>query len=783
MAKVPFKVSARTARLIGRENIASSKGAIIELVKNAYDADSPLCIIYFSSDSLFIIDAGEGMTQNIIANHWMTIGTNNKEDDYFTQSGRIKAGAKGIGRFALDKLGSKCEMITKFNSLVHKDIDDQGKVTNYVAYHWNVDWNDFEGEFKTIDKVEADLIGYEQLDLKQYIIENIHNKKINKIIDTLTFSHGTLIQIDGLREKWEDYFIDQLYSDLEVLIPPKEHSSFQLFLISEQEQDKYGEVFGSVCDDYDYKLVARADKNQKVKIKIYRNEYDIATIPLGFFNRTNLQTYPYRKVDFQRKKWIVCKTFSQLLPGYDEIDKEQVFSKIGKFTFTIYYMKRTYSEPDLKKFYYDKFNAKDRQTWLNKFGGIKLFRDDFRVRPYGEVKDSAFDWLGLGGRKSKNPAPTSHPSGKWKVEPDNVSGSITISRLNNINFEDKSSREGLQENKTFQIFKLLILQIIQVLETDRAKISNELFNFYKELNQDKITDKDIEKITDKVLSNSENEDKEKVFLVKTIQNKDEQIKQFEDEQKILRGMATSGIVTASFTHELGNLSDVLSNRIDELKELIEEQAPPSLFTQVEPFLNPYILLEDMKKQDIKLRNWLKFSLEAAKKDKRTRKKIVLEDYFENYKNAWQNVFLNRMIQFTYQLDDKNLDIRALEIDLDSIFNNLLVNSTDSFMRQKNNSNRAIRIFVKATQKEVIIDYFDNGEGISKDITDHTQIFQALYTTKRNEHTGEEIGTGLGMWLVDTIIREYNGEIKLLYPQDGGFGLRIIFIRSYMKDTK
>lgn len=783
MAKVPFKVSARTARLIGRENIASSKGAIIELVKNAYDADSPLCIIYFSSDSLFIIDAGEGMTQNIITNHWMTIGTNNKEDDYFTQSGRIKAGAKGIGRFALDKLGSKCEMITKFNSLVHKDIDNQGKATNYVGYHWTVNWNDFEGEFKTIDNVKADLIGYKQLDLKKYIIKNIHNKKINKIIDTLTFSHGTLIQIDGLREKWEDYFIDQLYSDLEVLIPPKENSSFQLFLISEQEQDKYGEVFGSVCDDYDYKLVARADKNQKVKIKIYRNEYDIATIPVGFFNRTNLQTYPYRKVDFQRKKWIVCKTFSQLLPGYDAIDKEQIFSKIGKFTFTIYYMKRTYSEPDLKKFYYDKFNAKDRQTWLNKFGGIKLFRDDFRVRPYGEVKDSAFDWLGLGGRKSKNPAPTSHPSGKWKVEPDNVSGSITISRLSNINFEDKSSREGLQENKTFQIFKLLILQIIQVLETDRAKISNELFNFYKELNQDKITDKDIEKITDKVLSNSENEDKEKVFLVQTIQNKDEQIKQFEDEQKILRGMATSGIVTASFTHELGNLSDVLSNRIDELKELIEEQAPPSLFTQVEPFLNPYILLEDMKTQDIKLRNWLKFSLEAAKKDKRTRKKIVLEDYFENYKNAWQNVFLNRMIQFTYQLDDKNLDIRALEIDLDSIFNNLLVNSTDSFMRQKNNSNRAIRIFVKATQKEVIIDYFDNGEGISKDITDHTQIFQALYTTKRNEHTGEEIGTGLGMWLVDTIIREYNGEIKLLYPQDGGFGLRIIFIRSYMKDTK
>ena len=182
--KIPFKVSARTARLIGRENIATSKGAIIELVKNGYDADSKLCIVFFdnyysyihqeidekhfslliskgiskevllhlyekgeefyvlknrySEDvyanlklslsklaSLYIIDAGEGMTQNIIRNHWMTIGTNNKEYDFFTKTGRVKAGAKGIGRFALDKLGSKCEMITIFNPKYHeKDVDD-----------------------------------------------------------------------------------------------------------------------------------------------------------------------------------------------------------------------------------------------------------------------------------------------------------------------------------------------------------------------------------------------------------------------------------------------------------------------------------------------------------------------------------------------------------------------------------------------------------------------------------------------------------------------------------
>ena len=45
MVQIPFTVSARTARLIGQENFANADGAIIELVKNGYDADAKNCII------------------------------------------------------------------------------------------------------------------------------------------------------------------------------------------------------------------------------------------------------------------------------------------------------------------------------------------------------------------------------------------------------------------------------------------------------------------------------------------------------------------------------------------------------------------------------------------------------------------------------------------------------------------------------------------------------------------------------------------------------------------
>lgn len=793
MAKIPFKVSARTARLIGRENIASSKGAIIELVKNAYDADSPLCIVYFSSDSLYIIDAGEGMTQDIIANHWMTIGTNNKETDYFTKSGRVKAGAKGIGRFALDKLGSQCEMITKFNPLVNKDIDDQGNATKYEAYHWNVDWNDFEGEFKTIDKVEADLIGYNHLDLKQYIIENIRNDKINEIIEELAFAHGTIIQIFALRDNWEDYFIDQLYSDLEVLIPPKEHSNFKLYLVSEQEQEKYGEVFGSVCDDYDYKLVAKTDDNQNVSIQIFRNEYDMETINPKLFERSLFKNFPYRIEDFQRRFWFLETTFSQLLPGYKEIDKENIFGQIGAFDFTFYFMKKSYMTPDLEKYYYNKFNSNERKDWLNKFGGIKLFRDEFRVRPYGEVKDSAFDWLGLGTRKTKSPAPTMHASGGWKVEPDNVAGGINISRIANINFQDKSSREGLQESEVFRVFQNIILKIIGKFEEDRAKIAREMFLFYDDINADTINRKQADELAKKILEENAkkqndpttinlniNNDNEKVILAKSLRDKEEEIEKLEDEQKMLRGLASSGIVVASFAHELGGLKDVLKGRIDSLKGLISKKAPPEVFNDTPDFLNPFVLLEDMKKQDNKLQNWLNFSLASARKDKRKRKKIYVQSYLTSLKNTWNLTLTNRQIDLDIECGLEEIDMRVFEIDLDSIFNNLIVNSIDSFMIQKNNTDRKIEIKQFDSEKEIIFDYFDNGLGLSTDIVKHQDIFEPLFTTKRNRHTGEETGTGLGMWLVKTIIKEYDGSVQLLYPQHGGFGIRLIFLKKYKR---
>ena len=144
MAKVSFNVDAYTARLIGRENVSKLEGAVIELVKNTYDADSSVCLLYYDkeADILYLADNGIGMTKDIILKHWMTIGKSSKKKTYITDAGRGQTGAKGIGRFALDRIAEKCTMLTGNKQSEEKII-------------WKVDWSEFKDN-RNITEVTAE---------------------------------------------------------------------------------------------------------------------------------------------------------------------------------------------------------------------------------------------------------------------------------------------------------------------------------------------------------------------------------------------------------------------------------------------------------------------------------------------------------------------------------------------------------------------------------------------------------------------------------------------------
>lgn len=758
ITQIPFTVSARTARLIGQENFANAEGAIIELVKNSYDADASVCIIIIDpvNDSIRILDNGDGMTEKIIRNQWMTIGTDDKKVNFKTKS-RIKTGAKGIGRFALDRLGKSSVMITK-------TLDSESLV-------WDVDWNQFDNSGAVISDIKATL----QISNSDFLGEIIEMQNFTglkePIIDHWKQEKGTLISIDKLKDTWDERATQSLYSNLEILVPPLETNIFQLFLYSTLEPEKYGKVLPTLCDDYDYKVSATVNDSQSVSIKVSRNELNFGDLKrIGFFEKSKLNEPQYQFNAFEKGEFEITTKLETLIAGYKGIDKNNNLSKIGAFTFSFYFMKRgggQEKDEEVGKYPYKAVNYSNRTSWLDKFGGIKIFRDNFRVRPYGETKSSSFDWLDLGKRALSNPTVT-RPG--YRVRPQQVYGIVNISRIDNINFEDKSSREGLQENDTFTLFKEILKSVIEIFEQDRNQIMMTLKKIYDENNKkakakeeaDRIIKNKKDKKSD---SDSSDPSVDKDTLINAIEAYKEDIEELQDEQKILRVLASAGLIVTSFAHEFRNHTDSILPRTEELKNVLLQVIDVNKLKELPDFFDPYVMLSDMRKQDERLKSWLDFSISSVRKDKRTRRIINMVTYIEGLEKIWSPLLSRRNIKLTI---DKwkftEVNFRGHEIDLDGIFNNLITNSVDAYKRKDSGDLRELKLsfaFNPLETNGINVVYQDFGPGLLEEITEPNKIFQPFFTTKRDDKTGEKIGTGLGMWIVKSTIDEYNGDVEIL----------------------
>lgn len=749
LTQIPFTVSARTARLIGQENFANAEGAIIELVKNSYDADASVCIIIIDpvNDNIQILDNGDGMTDDIIRNQWMTIGTDDKKINFKTDS-RVKTGAKGIGRFALDRLGKISKMFTKTL-----------KTENLV---WNVDWSQFENIGAVISDIKATLeVADNSLKIE---LNNIQEKSgINitpAFIDLWTEEKGTLISISRLKDTWDDKSTQSLFSNLEILVPPIETNTFQVFLYSTLEPKSYGRVLPTICDDFDYKVSAIIKEDQSVKINIFRNELVFGDLMrIGFFEKSKLNQAQYTLDVFEKGEFEINTTLESLVAGFKQFDVNNNLSKIGAFNFTFYFMKRgggQEKDEDIGKYPYKPVNYSNRTTWLDKFGGIKIFRDFFRVRSYGETKSSSFDWLDLGKRALSNPTVT-RPG--YRVRPQQVYGLVNISRIDNINFEDKSSREGLQENDAFTLFKEILKSIIEFFENDRNQIMMTLKKIYDERTKKERAKKFAEEKDKKTATESEK------ILLEAIEAYKDEIKDLEEEQKILRVLASAGLTVTSFAHEFKNHADSILPRTYELKEVLNKVIDESKLEKLESFFNPFTMLDDMRNQDARLKSWLDFAILSVKKDKRTSKIINMVNYIDSLERIWSSLLSRRNI--TLKIDHGNFTevrFKGHEIDLDGIFNNLIVNSVDAFKRIDSSSVREIKISFSVNFNDKIgicCIYEDTGPGLLDEILDANIIFQPFYTTKRDEKTGERIGTGLGMWILKSTVDGYNGDVEIL----------------------
>lgn len=748
MEKMKYKISSRATILLGRESVSKVESALIELIKNTYDADATICYLLFDvkNDNIYLIDNGVGMTKKIIEDNWMMIGTDNKKKEYISTKKRIKSGEKGIGRFALDRLGGVCELFTK-------STDEQRTI------RWKTNWNSFEQEGKILEDIEAEF-EYINSSLYELIPEAVRNeiRKVEEVIEKrIDFFTGTIIRISDLRDEWTEKQIEKIKKSMEFLVPPKEQDEF--YICQQKSIDSsYELIENNFSDEFDYKIKSSFD-GINFKIKLYRNEFDVDKIPENVFREERLMRYPYRKEDFRAEFLEYTYSISELFNTKD-IGYIEKIKQIGAFTFEYIFMKL---QNQKKEVFFYKEIGKTRNAWLEEHGGIKIYRDNFWVRPYGENGSDSFDWLGLEARNNANPVAVSSKTEAWTVRNAQGQGTVFISRVNNASILDKSSREGIIENESFKILKEAIIRIISVFEKDRTYIARSFKIYDDRVNHKEKTKQEGSQIAKSVLSGKKEKNrkaqKEKMeSLAKTIQYFEEEREELITELKLLRALATNGLITTSIVHDLKSINALLVNRVEPMRIAIENNNKMLIDRN----------LEDLYKNDKFLKSWITVVTNQSKKDKRKRLKKNLYDTIEKIVSVLQPILTQKKVSVELIKASKSAERRIFESDFESIIYNLIINSIEAFSKSPID-NRKIRIELTAGEY-FIVNYLDNGIGLEDNFKDPYEIF-ALGSTSKYDQFGNVIGTGLGMYIIASTVREYNGDYRLTQTKNG-FGIEI-----------
>lgn len=746
MSKVPFNVDAYTAKLIGRENVSKLDGAILELVKNTYDADASICFLYYEKEkeTLYIGDNGTGMTEEVILKHWMTIGSSSKKVQYKTRKGRIQTGAKGIGRFALDRIADKCDLLT---------ISDEEHLI------WDVDWSIFEFGQRITD-ITADLEpsakGFDEF------LSDITNKAVSKLVDENFIKTGSIFKLTSLRDKWDKSVVESIKSNLRTLIPPEFKEVFNVYFFEATTSLDEAAILQDSDDfAYDYKVHFITESSGEVTVKIYRDEFDFSDkfdeiiTGAGFEN--------FEREYFQGKPIEKKLTFTEIIGS-----KENIENTIGSFEGTLYYAKLNAPKDDKEKYYYKDITG--RPDIRNTFGGIRIYRDGFRVRPYGDPKSSSSDWLMLAARKNKSPAAISHETGSWRVNSDQMHGSIYISRTN-ILLPDQANRQGIVETKEFGLLRQFIENIIRLFERDRQYVCRILNKYYEKLYPTEEIEKEIKK---KLQENKiyeeiakKNNEPPKAPLVidvkkvsELVDKKDSTIRDLENEIQMLRVLATTGIVTNTYVHEIKDITHKLNLNIVMAKEAIEYDNDPQSALE-------YINKASIARQAFT--SWFKVTIESVRRDKRTMRKTSVNSLVSKLIESWKESLGPKKINIIDSIAE--VEFRCFPYELESILNNLIANSVAAF-EKKVAEDKKIYISIVSQAEGILIMYADNGIGLSEKYKKNPRLILEPFETDKVTNAGEVIGTGMGMWIINRIVSEYYGAIDLSKNMDYSEGFYI-----------
>lgn len=393
---ISFRPHARLIRLLGDELISDEIMALVELVKNGYDADASHMQISLHGITdpltgyISIRDDGEGMDLFTLLHIWMEPATTHKRKRHRnkqrTGRGRILLGEKGVGRFAADKLGAELELVTR-NRADEKELVLQ------------VSWHHFDDDDTYLEDVRSNWLAREPVEFPGE-------------------QHGTRLIIRSLRVAWTQEMVSRLYNGLSRLISPFAwKTDFVIEIDCPEFPSVQGKVVNRLLETAPYRLSGSIDEEGYLFSDDQQEQsVDLCALCHDHFITSGIRRSP------------VCGSFRFSLNVWD---LDLLPGKGAGIDRTL------------------------RET-IKSFCGVSIYRDGFRIWPYGEKDD---DWLELNQRRVNNPT--------LRISNNQIIGFIEITHEENPDLKDRTSREGLIDTAAFFDLKALVLAALSLLEASR----------------------------------------------------------------------------------------------------------------------------------------------------------------------------------------------------------------------------------------------------------------------------------------------------------------------------